>query len=722
VNVGAGDHAARVYLGPTAIDESLQSLNDSQRSAVMHGDGPLLVLAGAGSGKTRVVTMRIARLILSGESPRAILAVTFTNKAAKEMKERLIGLVGRPGRGVWVSTFHALCARLLRRDAHRIGLSPAFAILDEGDQRAQLLHTARTLGMQLGEKEPRLVLSRIGLWKNQALRTDREVLEQDAPAERIGRIDDVGAMAARLWVPYAAHLRSLSAVDFDDLLLYARELLENVADVRKRYQALFRWLHIDEYQDTNPLQLDIVRLLCGPHRNLAVVGDDDQAIYGFRGADLDNILAFDTHFSPCTVVKLEWNYRSTGNILAAANAVIAKNTVRRDKTLRTPGGDGAPVEVIPAAEGDLEADVVAGRIQELVGPQKVPPHDIAILYRASPQSRLFEEALRLRAIPYRVVGGMEFFQRKEVKDTLAFLACIARPDDELSFRRVVNLPARGLGDKALATFIAFARKERPGVSLIDVAATAASTGLKPKQEEALRTFAAPLVRARPTISAGTWDADVDVAGLARAAVLAAGMSACIDDEPELEKKERIRDTVDEVIDAFAAFVDKLREAREAPDLEESGVVLGEIGAEGALAAFLDRLALDDDKDDDKEEDDGKGKVQLMSLHGSKGLEFPYVFLVGLEEGLLPHRRVLDEGGQKGVEEERRLCYVGITRARKQLVITHATHRRKRHEIVPRRRSRFVDDIPPSCSNVAEPPPVPADPAAAFFAAMKAKLG
>jgi superfamily I DNA/RNA helicase len=704
------------------LDESLESLNDAQRSAVLHGEGPLLVLAGAGSGKTRVVTMRIARLILSGESPRAILAVTFTNKAAKEMKERLTGIVGRRARGVWVSTFHALCARLLRRDAHRIGLSPAFAILDEGDQRAQLLHTARALGLQLGEKEPRLVLSRIGLWKNQALRTDKDVLEQDAPVERIGRIDEVGAMAARLWRPYAAHLRSLSAVDFDDLLLYARELLENVADVRKRYQALFRWLHIDEYQDTNPLQLDIVRLLCGPHRNLAVVGDDDQAIYGFRGADLANILAFDTHFSPCTVVKLEWNYRSTGNILAAANAVIAKNTERREKTLRTPGDAGAPVEVVAAGDGELEADVVAARIQDLVGPHKVVPHDIAILYRASPQSRLFEEALRLRAIPYRVVGGMEFFQRKEVKDALAFLSCIARPDDELSFRRVVNLPARGLGDKALATFITFARTEHPGVPLLDVAAVARATGLKAKQEEALQAFAEPLVRARPAIVDGTWHEDRDIAGRAKLAILAAGLAACIDEEPELEKKERLRDTIDEVIDAFAAFVDKVRAAREAPDLEESGIVLGEVGPDGALAAFLDRLALDDGKDDDKEDDDGRGRVQLMSLHASKGLEFPHVFLVGMEEGLLPHRRVLDEAGARGIEEERRLCYVGITRARQRLVLTHATHRRKRHEILPRRRSRFVDDIPASCSNVGAPEPPPVDSAASFFAAMRTKLG
>jgi DNA helicase-2/ATP-dependent DNA helicase PcrA len=708
----------------TPLDAQFRGLNPAQREAVFHTDGPLLVLAGAGSGKTRVVTLRIARLLASGEAPRSILAVTFTNKAAKEMKERLIELAGRSASGVLVSTFHALCARLLRRDAHRIGLSPNFAILDEGDQRAQLLTVARQQGLQLGEKEPRLVLGRIGYWKNQGLRTDRaplSVADDEAVLARLGRIDDVASLADRLWVPYASHLRALSAVDFDDLLLYARELLETTADVRKRYQHLFRYLHIDEYQDTNPLQLDIVRLLCGPHKNLAVVGDDDQAIYSFRGADVENILAFDRHFSPCTVVKLEENYRSTGHILDAANGVIRGNVHRKDKTLKTSGGPGAPVSVLGLADGDAEADVVAGRIQALIA-ERIAPDDIAILYRASPQSRLFEEALRLRAIPYRVVGGMEFFARKEVKDTLALIALIARPDDELSFRRVVNLPARGLGEKAIATFIRFAREQqRP---LVDVAASLvdfAVTGLKPAQHETLRRFAAPLVAARARVLAEVWDHDKDVTAVVRRAVYAASIEAIIQDEPELEAKERWRDTVDELMDALASFIDTLRDARTAPDLESSAVALQEVGPEGPLATFLDRVSLDDDDDDDVDDDKkGKGKVQLMSLHASKGLEFPCVFLVGLEEGLLPHRRVLEEGGGKGIEEERRLCYVGITRARRELVITHALVRRKRHEFLPRRVSRFVLDIPPHARGIAAEAP-PADPAADFFAKMRARF-
>ena len=691
-------------------------LNDAQRLAVEHREGPLLVLAGAGSGKTRVVTMRIARLLLEGESPRSILALTFTNKAAKEMKERLIALAGKKlARGVVVSTFHSLCARLLRRDAHRIELSSAFVILDEGDQRAQLLHVARGIGLQLSEKEPRIILGKIGLWKNRGLRRHED------PLERFPSVDPVAQLTSRLWRPYQEHLRTLSAVDFDDLLLYTRELLETVPDVRRRYQALFRFLHIDEYQDTNPLQLDIVRLLCGPHKNLCVVGDDDQAIYGFRGADLDNILAFDQHYSPCTVVKLEENYRSTGHILAAANAVIQKNEQRRDKTLFTRSGDGAPIEILPVADGDAEADTVGTRIFELVFKEQVPGEDIAILYRAAPQSRLFEEGLRLRGVPYRVVGGQEFFQKKEVKDTLAYLTCLARPDEEIAFRRASNLPARGLGSKSLLRVIAGARQAQ--TPLVEFAAQGApGVELKDKVRAALVDFATPLVTARPRILAGSFDENVDLAGLARTAIDQAGLRALADEEPELEARQRRLECIDEVIDAFAAFVDRLREAREAPDLDTSGVVLGEIGLEGPLAAFLDRLALDDDKDDDRDEDKPKkGKVQLMTLHASKGLEFPWVFLVGLEEGLLPHRRVIEEGGQRGIEEERRLCYVGITRARRRLVITHALARRKRHEMVGRKHSRFLDDLPNGPIR-APVEAIPDDPAADFFARMKAKLG
>jgi superfamily I DNA/RNA helicase len=699
------------------IDDS--GLNEAQRAAVFHDTGPMLVLAGAGSGKTRVVTTRIARLLLQGEPPRSILALTFTNKAAKEMKERLISLAGKTlARGVVVSTFHSLCARLLRRDAHRIGLSNAFSILDEGDQLAQLNRVARSMGVKLGEKEPRLVLSRIGLWKNQGVRRDQDPA---ALTDVMRRGDPVDLLAAQMWQPYAQHLRALAALDFDDLLLNARELLEDVADVRKRYQALFRWVHIDEYQDTNPIQLLITKLLVGHERNICVVGDDDQAIYAFRGADLENILAFDTQFSPCKVVKLEENYRSTALILGAANGVIAKNKTRRDKTLKSMLDAGNPVEIVAADDGDAEADSVGSRIFDVVMRQKVPAESVAILYRAAPQSRLFEEALRIRGVPYRVVGGMEFFQRREVKDTIAYLSCIARPDDEIAFRRAVNLPARGLGEKAVERIVAAAKSAN--VHVVEYAADGAiDAPLKPVQRDVLAAFARPLVDVRATLAKLEHDPDGDFAGAARAAIDEAGLAALVESETDVAARERLIESIDEVTDALAAFVDRLRDAEEAPDLAESRLISAE---RGVLDAFLDRVALDDDerdKDRDKnEEKKAKGKVQLMSLHASKGLEFPTVFLVGLEEGLLPHRRVLEESGERGVEEERRLAYVGITRAQRTLVCTWAKARRKRHEIVGRRRSRFLDDVPEDC-RVKEAPVIEvADPAAAFFASMREKL-
>lgn len=704
--------------GPV-IDGS--GLNDAQRAAVFHDTGPLLVLAGAGSGKTRVVTTRIARLLLQGEAPRSILAVTFTNKAAKEMKERLTHLAGKKlARGVWVSTFHSLCARLLRRDAHRIGLSNAFSILDEGDQLAQLGRVARELGLKLQEKEPKQILGRIGLWKNQGLRRDADPTTTPGPWSQGG--DPISLVAARLWQPYGQHLRALAALDFDDLLLSARELLEDTPDVRKRYQALFRFIHVDEYQDTNPIQLEITKLLVGHEKNICVVGDDDQAIYSFRGADLENILGFDRLYAPCKVVKLEENYRSTGLILGAANAVIQKNKTRSDKTLRSMLGDGRPVEINAAEDGDSEAELVASRVYDIVFNQGEPAESVALLYRAAPQSRLFEEALRLRGVPYRVVGGMEFFQRREVKDTIAYLTCIARPDDELAFRRAVNLPARGLGEKAVARVLAGAREQ--GVPVMDFAAEGApGVPLKPAQVDALTGFARPLVDARPRLREAEHDPDADVAGMARSAIDEAGLALLVEQEVELTAREKLVESIEEVIDALAAFVDRLRDAEEAPDLAESRLVQAE---RGALDAFLDRVSLDDeerDRDRDKDDKkDKKGKVQLMSLHASKGLEFPTVFLVGMEEGLLPHRRVLEEGGERGAEEERRLCYVGITRAQRTLVCTWAKARRRRHEIVGRKRSRFLEDIPAAClvPEVA-PAVIPEDPAAAFFATMREKL-
>ncbi len=701
----------------------VRMLNPAQREAVVHDRGALLVLAGAGSGKTRVVTMRIARLLEKGVQARSILAVTFTNKAAREMKERLIEQVGKPARGVWISTFHSLCSRLLRRDAHRIGISTGFTILDEGDQLSQLVRVAKQLGLKLDDGVPKLVLQRIGYAKNQGVRA----------GDPFPGTDDVATLAGRLMKPYVEHCRALSALDFDDLLLCGRELLETVHDVRKRYQALFRYVHVDEYQDTNPLQFDLIRMLVGPEKNLCVVGDDDQAIYGFRGASLDNILTFDTQYAPCTVVKLEQNYRSTGNILSCANAVIAKNTARREKTLFSALGDGEKVILRAVDDGEGEGDAVGSAIFDLVNAKNETlrrPKDIAILYRAGPQSRVFEEALRLRGVPYTVVGGMDFFQRREVKDTVAWLSCIARPNDELAFRRVVNLPSRGLGEMAVEKIVAAAKAA--GRNIVDTAAEGAPGALlKAAQQESLKRFGAPLVAARIELERLRHDEEADLADVAWKAIRKAGLDDALAAETDLKARDKLLEAAQEVCDAFASWCDRLRGASEAPDLEESRVVDGDAAP---LDSFLDRIALDEEerqraKDEkksrngEKKKDDGPGKVQLMSLHASKGLEFPVVFFVGFEEGLLPHRRVLEESGETGVAEERRLAYVGITRAREQLVMTYAKFRRKRKMMMARRRSRFADDLPPEAILLVTPQAMSMeeDPAAAFFAGMKDKL-
>ncbi|MCP4501332.1 MAG: UvrD-helicase domain-containing protein [Deltaproteobacteria bacterium] len=693
----------------------LSTLNPPQREAVKHNFGAMLVLAGAGSGKTRVVTTRIARLLQEGHSGRSILAVTFTNKAAKEMKERVLNLVERRmARGITVSTFHALCARILRKDAHRIELAGHFTILDAADQLAQLLRVAKEENVDLGEEKPAAVLSQIGHFKNQGWHP-KDVVTDGNPANML---------AARLYAGYASHLRQLAAVDFDDLLLLCRDLLRDVDDVRERYKKQFRFVLIDEYQDTNPLQLELLQLLVNREQNVCAVGDDDQAIYGFRGGDVANILAFDSHFPPCKVVKLEQNYRSTSNILNAANAVIRNNTVRKDKTLFSELGDGEKIRLVASADGESEATFIATTIVDMLKKGEVTPKDISLLYRANPQSRAFEEQLRLHGVPYKVIGGQEFYERKEVKDTLAYVSLMIRPDDELAFRRVVNLPARGLGEKAVQKVIDGA-KER-GLSLIEYGA-AGSDGadLKAIQRATMKRFCTPLLEARERIA--MLSLEDDIAETASRAAFAAGLQGAMNAEKDLKRRERFQESAEEVFNGLFAWTGRLLEAQENPDLEESWVV--DLKAP-PLLSFLDRIALEDEErekarqknrgDDEKKIDD---RVTLMTFHRSKGLEFPVVFFVGFEEGIIPHRRTLDEGDPAGIEEERRLAYVGITRAQKQLIFTYAIARRRRRQMVPRTLCRFASEIPDEVmlreGMVA--PPEEEDPAAGFFSAMKGKL-
>ncbi len=659
----------------------ISGLNEEQRAAVLHTHGPLLVLAGAGSGKTRVVTHRIARMLEDGIHGSSILAVTFTNKAAREMRERLHNLAGKAAsRGVILSTFHSLCARMLRADAHRLDLSNRFTILDTSDQLAQLSRVAKDRGVSLGDEKPRAVLAKIGWFKNQGF--------------AVGGIppssDPVHLLAQRLYGPYREHLRALSAVDFDDLLLLVKELLETCGDVRKRYHARFRFLLIDEYQDTNPIQMQLVNLLVGPEKNLCVVGDDDQAIYGFRGSAVENILRFDEVYAPCTVVKLEKNYRSGGAILEAANAVIAHNQHRRDKRLIPAKGPGELPKLLALDDGEGEAEYVAETIKKLLDEGVYTPDDVALLYRANPQSRQFEEKLRLLGVPYRVIGGQEFFERKEVKNVLAYLWLLVDESHELSFRRVVNLPARGIGQKAIEAVIQQAKLTTQG--FLHVAHGEDDLGLKPAAREALRSFAVPLLRARRALA----EQDAPIDDIADA-LYSAGIQAQVAREKDLAIREKITSALEETINALSDWWDRVMEARENPDLAESWVV---DTSSHPLQSFLDRVALDEEerrrekeKKKEGEKERAAGKVTLMSLHASKGLEFPAVFLVGFEEGLLPHQRVLDEDPVAGIEEERRLCYVGITRAMERLWLTRATVRKKRRRLIPRAPSRFAAELP-----------------------------
>lgn len=698
------------------MKQDFSTLNPPQRAAVLHDYGAMLVLAGAGSGKTRVVTTRIARLLHEGHPGRSILAVTFTNKAAKEMKERILGLVGKgTARGITVSTFHALCARMLRKDAHRIGLVGHFTILDAADQLAQLLRVAKEEGVDLGDEKPHVVLSGIGHFKNQGWHPEEAVPDGSAAS----------MLAHRLYPGYRAHCRQLAAVDFDDLLLLTRDLLRDVRDVRERYRALFRFILIDEYQDTNPLQFELLKLLVNEQQNVCAVGDDDQAIYGFRGGTVENILAFDSHFPPCKVVKLEQNYRSTANILKAANSVIAHNTVRKDKTLFSELGDGEKLKLVSSADGEGEASYVATAIADILKKGKYTPKDISVLYRANPQSRAFEEHLRLHQVPYKVVGGQEFYERKEVKDTLAYLSLIARLDDELAFRRVVNMPARGLGDKAVTRFIEAAREE--GKTLVEFgAAGALGAGLKEGQRQTLHHFCGTLFTASQKLQ--TMSLEDDIATVVSDAVYAAGLRDAVNGEKDLKRRERITESAEEVFNGLFSWTDRLLEAQENPDLEESWVIDLD---QTPLLSFLDRIALEEEerekaKQKNKDNDEKKvdDRVTLMTFHRSKGLEFPVVFFVGFEEGLIPHRRTLDEGDPAGIEEERRLAYVGITRAQKELTFTYAIARRRRRTMVPRTICRFAHELPSDVivkSGMISDEPE-AESAANFFAAMKNKLG
>jgi DNA helicase-2/ATP-dependent DNA helicase PcrA len=651
---------------PSPDHDFLSSLNPEQREAVLHTDGPLLILAGAGSGKTRVIAYRIAYLIGSGLArPFEVLAVTFTNKAAEEMRERVGKLIGADARDVWISTFHSLCARLLRREAPAIGLSRDFVIYDSSDQQAAVKQVMREL--QIDDKiiQPRQVLGRISQAKNR----------MEAP-DKVGSGTYRDEQIAKIYDGYVKALERASALDFDDLLLKTVELFEHEG-VRTKYQRQFQYVMVDEYQDTNRPQYLLIKHLVGARHNLAVVGDPDQSIYKWRGADLRNILDFEHDFPEAATVRLERNYRSTQNILDAASAVIANNTDRKEKRLWTEQGRGDLITYFRGEDELEEASFIARELRTEMSARR--DSTVAILYRLNSQSRALEDQLMRDGTPYRIIGGVRFYERKEVKDALSYLKLIINPHDDVSFRRVVNVPTRGIGK---AVMDALERDDDGGPSgsappmmaagLFEVAASRslwakashliASRTLPGRSHNALKQFV-ELIDALIAIAR-----QEPVSLLIGKVLDQSGYLKVLREENSEEAESRIQN--------LAEFVSSAREYEERePD--------------ASIGGFVDRLSLLSEADESQGA--SNARVWLMTMHAAKGLEFPVVALAGMEEGLFPHSRAGQDQDQ--IEEERRLCYVGMTRAQSRLLLTSAARRRVFGEYQSTEPSRFLDEIP-----------------------------
>jgi DNA helicase-2/ATP-dependent DNA helicase PcrA len=646
----------------------LEKLNPEQREAVLHRDGPLLILAGAGSGKTRVITYRIAYLIGDGHArPDEVLAVTFTNKAAQEMRERVEGLIGADGNGVWLSTFHALCARLLRREAPKIGLSRDFVIYDSSDQMAVVKQAQRELGMDDKLVPPRMALSRISQAKNR----------MEGPDALRGQWNLRDEQIAKIYEKYITALKDSSALDFDDLLLKTVELFESVEQVRDFYSHKFRFVMVDEYQDTNRPQYLLIKRLSEFYRNLAVVGDPDQSIYKWRGADLRNILDFEHDFPEARTVKLEQNYRSTQVILDAASAVISRNRNRKDKKLWTDHKGGARVVYYRGNDELEEADFITKTIKRA----RASSVDsmTAVLYRTNSQSRAIEDSLMREGVPYKIIGGVRFYERKEIKDALAYMKLIINPHDDVSLRRVINVPARGIGKGVMDSLQAIDPD-----SVFDSAPPLLAAGLQEVvsarslwarldcaiDQGRMANRAVTALRAFRDLISGLFDAarQDDVATLIGKMLDRTGYLKDLRDEDTEEANERIENLM-ELVSAAREY-----ETRE---------------PEASLGGFVDRLSLLSEADE--ESGTKEARVWMMTMHAAKGLEFPTVIIAGLEEGLFPHSRSAED--EEELEEERRLCYVGMTRAREQLVLTGAARRRIFGEYQSCEPSRFLDEIP-----------------------------
>jgi ATP-dependent DNA helicase UvrD/PcrA len=686
------------------VEQLLAGLNEPQREAVTHGEGPLLILAGAGSGKTRVLTHRVAFLIYTGQAqPHEILAITFTNKAAQEMRGRVEQLLGRGPRGMWLMTFHAACARILRAEAERLGYTRQFTIYDQADARRLTRQCIDELGVDPKRFTPAAIHSQISATKNQL---------RDAADYRRTAGSPFEEMVADVYDLYERDLLRMNAMDFDDLLFRAVNVLELYEQVRDRYAHAFRHVLVDEYQDTNHAQYRLLQLLVGGgrrggaaqgreaahepgtahdpsgerpvyagpigHRNLAVVGDDSQSIYSFRQADIRNILDFQQDFPDARVVKLEQNYRSTQRILSAANAVIANNRGGIAKRLWSDLGEGSPVHVRELDDEHAEARFVLGEIERLVD-EGASRSEIAVLYRTNASSRVIEDALVRREIPYQVIGGAKFYERAEIRDAIAYLSWLANPSDEVSFARIANSPRRGLGSTSLARILGHA--STVGTSVWDAAAAADQIpGLGAAAVKALTRFMATMDGLAELVGQS-----VPVGDLLEAVLARTGYAGALEAEAQGGGEKRIEaqgrlENLDQLVEVAREFDASAERSDE---------------TQGALDVFLQQLALVADADSRRDEE---GLVTLMTLHNAKGLEYPIVLITGCEEGVFPHARSLDEGGP---EEERRLFYVGVTRAKRELYLSYARRRTVFGSPSYGLRSRFIDEIPAQLTDCEE---------------------
>ncbi|ONH32128.1 DNA helicase PcrA [Pseudofrankia asymbiotica] len=670
-------------------DELLAELNPQQRAAVVHEGSPLLIVAGAGSGKTRVLAHRIAYLLAARKvHPGEILAITFTNKAANEMRERVGALVGGRVRAMWVSTFHSACVRILRNESKRLGFGSSFSIYDAADAQRLITLVCRDLDLDAKRHPARGLAAQISTLKNELI--DHETAQAKAASHPERTVAEVYAL-------YQRRLREANALDFDDLIMTTVNLLQAFPDVAEHYHRRFRHVLVDEYQDTNHAQYTLIRELVGGSvstagraadegmpgpAELCVVGDADQSIYAFRGADIRNIVEFEQDFPDAKVVLLEQNYRSTQTILSAANAVIARNSQRKPKRLWSDAGDGEKIVGFVADNEHDEAAFVAEEVDKLTDDGDARPADVAVFYRTNAQSRVFEEIFIRVGLPYRVVGGVRFYERKEIRDLLAYLRVLANPSDTVNLRRILNVPRRGIGDRAEAMLAAFAERER--VPFAEALGRVGEVpGLATRSAKAIREFATMLDELRET-SAG------DLVETAEAILERTGYLAELVAEDTIEAQGRV-ENLQEMVEVVREYVQRF--------------------PEGTLAGFLEQVSLVADADQVPSDDGSDGVVTLMTLHSAKGLEFPVVFLTGLEDGIFPHMRTLGDPTQ--MEEERRLAYVGITRARQRLYVTRSLVRSAWGQPAYNPPSRFLTEVPEHLLDWRRLAPAPSSPSGGF---------